>query len=92
MVEHHVAAHEGLADGLRFPEVALYEAHFGDIDQVRERPFREVVEADHIVPFGDQPTAKVGADEPGGAGDEHPHGQEPTGTRAALWRRRRVHP
>jgi hypothetical protein len=34
----------------------------------------EVVEADDLMAVGEQPVNQCGADEPGGSGDESPHG------------------
>ena len=42
--------------------------------EVFEAPGDEVVDGDDLVPGGQEPLAQVGADEPGPAGDECPHG------------------
>jgi hypothetical protein len=39
----------------------------------------EIVEADDLVPLGEQTIAQVGADEAGAAGDQYPHGFSTSG-------------
>jgi len=72
-VEHDRASAGGGPDRLLVAKVRLDEPNTGDVREVLELAVRQVVESHDLVSVRDEAAAEVGADEPGGTGDERPH-------------------
>ena len=73
-MEDHIAAASRRTHGVRVTEVGLFEPDLGNVRQVLEPTFGQVVQPDHVVAFGDEAMGQARTDEAGGAGDEGSHG------------------
>ena len=76
LVEDDVAPLSGGPHRVLIAQVGLHEPHVGHVRQVLDLAVRQVVQAHDLVSVRDEPTAQMRADEPGGAGHEHPRGRQ----------------